>query len=208
MVDNIRSGTQKREDRFQTTPTDNAMVVHSLPLVLVMPFGIGEAVPGTSGKEVEVLVEEGISSSSMGFGTGLYLIVDQMVESLSSIRVVDRTPMLEDEPEEDFRHAPTGKPGAVSAVTSEVSVHPRSLLGMVVSSDRASEPMGLPLPSHAPSFHDPQEISEEVPIGSMRVEVQGGSQIDETAKRAIVPVAKVRSAYQISRASGKVHRVV
>lgn len=174
MVVNSSLRTQQREDRYQTGSIASVKAVHIRLLVSVMLSGSDEVVLETSGTEGEVLVEEGITPSSRGFGTGLYPIADQRAESLSSTRVVGCSSMLEDEPEEDFHHAPTGKPVAVSVVTSEVSVHPRSLLERAVSSDRVSEPRGLPLPSHAPSSLDPQETSEEGSIGSTQVEVQAG----------------------------------
>lgn len=139
MGDNSSPRTQKLKDRYQTNLIGSVRVVRIHSLVLVTPLGNVEVVPEISGKEEEVLVEEGISPSSRGSGIGHCHNADRRAENLTPTRVVGRTLRHEDELEEDCSRAPIGKPEAVSAVIFGVCVHPHLLLGRAVSSDRVYE---------------------------------------------------------------------
>lgn len=185
MVVNNDSKTLQPKERFQIVRTiADVMDVPIRSLVLVILFGIDGVVIGTSSMEVEVPEVEGNSSLSMVLGIGLYHNADQMAEIPIPTQDGVLPRLHEVELEEVCYLAPTGKPVAVSAVTSGVYGYPLLLLGMVVSSAQVSGPMGLPPPIHAPILRDPQGTIVEVLIGFMQVVVRVGMQIVESAMDA------------------------
>lgn len=141
MVDTTNSKQEKRLVIYQTVDFHNKLGVrHSHLRASVKRYDFVEASTAPSSTEGEVPEEEGNNPSSMDSGIELYHIVDQMVESPSSIKPVVRNCMLEDEHEEVNLRALGGKPEVALAVTSEVYDYPLLLSVLEVVLVQAFEP--------------------------------------------------------------------